>query len=149
VDLLLCLGRSLDCKRLAPAWPIRAGSGQRFDERESEKSARCPRLKQDFDGRGGRDLEGSGRLDDAATPRCLVLRRLLGAQDLAVERSDLAWRALNLYEEGVADFSDYVIGLCGREEKATVTCTFDRRAAKSPLFRLVAASRERFVSSSR
>lgn len=69
----------------------------------------------------------------------LVLRRLLAAQDLAVERSELAWQALNLYEEGTADFSDYVIGLCGRQEKAAVTCTFDRRAATSPLFRLVAA----------
>jgi predicted nucleic-acid-binding protein len=46
---------------------------------------------------------------------------------------------LNLYEEGTADFSDYVIGLCGRHEQATVTCTFDRRAATSPLFRLVPA----------
>ncbi len=69
----------------------------------------------------------------------LVLRRLLAAQDLTVERSELAWQALNLYEEGTADFSDYVIGLCGRHEKASVTCTFDRRAATSPLFRLVAA----------
>jgi predicted nucleic-acid-binding protein len=69
----------------------------------------------------------------------LVLRRLLAAQDLAVERSELAWQALNLYEEGTADFSDYVIGLCGREGKAAATCTFDRRAATSPLFRLVAA----------
>jgi predicted nucleic-acid-binding protein len=68
----------------------------------------------------------------------LVLRRLLAAQDLAPERSDLAWQALHLYEEGTADFSDYVIGLCGRQEKATVTCTFDRRAATSPLFRLIA-----------
>ncbi len=69
----------------------------------------------------------------------LVLRRLLAAQDLAVERRELAWQALNLYEEGTADFSDYVIGLCGRQEKATVTCTFDRRAATSPLFRLLTA----------
>jgi len=67
----------------------------------------------------------------------LVLRKLLSAQDLAVERSDLAWQALNLYEEGAADFSDYVIGLSGRSEGAEATCTFDRRAAKSPLFRLV------------
>jgi len=67
----------------------------------------------------------------------LVLRRLLAAQELAPERSELAWQALNLYEEGTADFSDYVIGLCGRDEKAAVTWTFDRRAAASPLFRLV------------
>jgi predicted nucleic-acid-binding protein len=69
----------------------------------------------------------------------LVLRKLLSAQDLAIERSELAWQALNLYEEGAADFSDYVIGLSGRNEGAESTCTFDRRAAKSPLFRLVSA----------
>ena len=67
----------------------------------------------------------------------LVLRRLLSAQDLAVERSELAWQALNLYEDSSADFSDYVIGLSGRQQKAEATWTFDRRAAKSPLFRIV------------
>ena len=69
----------------------------------------------------------------------LVVRKLLAAQDLSVERTDLAWQALNLFEEGTADFSDYVIGLCGRHEKAAATCTFDRQAARSPLFRLVGA----------
>ncbi len=66
-----------------------------------------------------------------------VLRRMLAAEDLRVERYELAWQALNLYEEGPADFSDYLIGLCGRDEKAAATCTFDRRAASCPLFRLV------------
>ncbi len=69
----------------------------------------------------------------------LVLRKLLAAQDLAVERSELAWQALNLYEDGTADFSDYVIGLSGRSQGADVTFTFDRRAARSPLFRPVTA----------
>jgi predicted nucleic-acid-binding protein len=68
-----------------------------------------------------------------------VLRRMLAAEDLRIERSDLAWQALNLYEEGKADFSDYVIGLCGRDEKAEATYTFDRRAAGCALFRLVDA----------
>lgn len=68
-----------------------------------------------------------------------VLRKMLAAEDLRIERSDLAWQALNLYEEGTADFSDYLIGLCGRDEKAVATYTFDRRAASCPLFRLVGA----------
>ena len=67
-----------------------------------------------------------------------VLRLVLGSQDLRVERSDLAWQALNRYEAGPADFADYVIGLCGKEEKAEVTWTFDRRAAGSPLFKVLA-----------
>jgi predicted nucleic-acid-binding protein len=68
-----------------------------------------------------------------------LLRKLLAADELRVERSELAWQALNLYEDGKADFSDYLIGLCGRAERATATCTFDRRAASCPLFRLVDA----------
>jgi predicted nucleic-acid-binding protein len=66
-----------------------------------------------------------------------VIRGILGADELRVERSDLAWQALNLFEEGRADLSDYLIGLCGRAEKAEATFTFDRRAATSPLFSLV------------
>jgi predicted nucleic-acid-binding protein len=66
-----------------------------------------------------------------------ALRRMFAAEDLRVERSDLAWQALNLYEEGMADFSDYLIAICGREEKAETTYTFDRRAASCPLFQLV------------
>jgi predicted nucleic-acid-binding protein len=68
-----------------------------------------------------------------------VLRTMLAADDLRVERSELAWQALNLFERGEADFADYLIGLCGREEKADTTFTFDRRAASSPLFSLVEA----------
>ncbi len=78
--------------------------------------------------------QGYGYRRDQVT---LVLQRILAAQDLVVERSELAWQALNLYEEGPADFSDYVIGLSGRSEGAESTVTFDRRAAKSPLFRLL------------
>ena len=75
---------------------------------------------------------GYGRADVAG-----VLRRILAAEDLRCERSELAWRALNEYERGKADFADFVIGLSGREEKATATCTFDRRTSGCDLFRLV------------
>lgn len=69
-----------------------------------------------------------------------VLRRLLSADDLHVEHSELAWQGLNLYEEGEADFADYLIGLCGRAQKAELTYTFDRHAGKSPLFRILDGS---------
>jgi len=49
-----------------------------------------------------------------------VLRKILVAQDLRVERPELAWQALNRYEGGFADYSDYVIGLCGHEENAEI-----------------------------
>ena len=66
-----------------------------------------------------------------------LLRRLLAAEDLRVERSELAWQAVGLYEEGKADFADYVIGLCHEAGGAEVTFTLDRRASGCKLFKLV------------
>ena len=66
-----------------------------------------------------------------------VLRSLLGAQEVRVERSDLAWQALNGYEDGSAGFADFVIGLCGRQEGAEFTWTFDRKAAGTGLFTVI------------
>lgn len=66
-----------------------------------------------------------------------VLRRLLSVEDMRIERSDLAWLALNLYEKGKADFADYVIGLSHRDLDAKITYTFDRRAAGCELFQLM------------
>lgn len=68
-----------------------------------------------------------------------VIRRILSAEDLRVERSELAWRVLNSYERGKADFADYLIGFCGNELKAETTYTFDRRASECSLFRLLEA----------
>jgi predicted nucleic-acid-binding protein len=42
----------------------------------------------------------------------------LAAEDLLVERSELMWQARNLYENGKADFADYLIGLVHREHGA-------------------------------
>jgi predicted nucleic-acid-binding protein len=67
-----------------------------------------------------------------------VVRRILAAEELHVERSELAWRALRFYEEGKADFADYLIGLCGRDEGAEATFTLDRRTAGCELFRQLA-----------
>jgi len=66
-----------------------------------------------------------------------VLRRLLSAEDLLVDRSELAWQALNHYQNGKADFADYVIGLSHRDQGAEITCTFDRRTSGCELFELV------------
>jgi len=67
-----------------------------------------------------------------------LVRGLLSADDLSIERSELAWQALNAFEEGPADFADYVIGGTARAAGAETTVTFDRRAGASPLFRLLA-----------
>jgi predicted nucleic-acid-binding protein len=51
----------------------------------------------------------------------------------------VAWRALRLFEEGKADLADYLIGVVNRQRGAAATFTFDRAAAESELFALVAA----------
>jgi predicted nucleic-acid-binding protein len=66
-----------------------------------------------------------------------VVRQMLAADELQIERSELAWQALNLYEDGKADYADYLIGLCGREQKSEATFTFDTRTSGSDLFRLL------------
>ena len=65
-----------------------------------------------------------------------VLRKVLTAEDLRVEQADLAWLALNLYENEKADFADYLIGLVHRRQGAEFTYTLDRRAAECELFKL-------------
>jgi len=66
-----------------------------------------------------------------------VIRRMLSVQELRVENAELAWRAVRLFEQGKADFADYLIGVSNRESKADVTYTFDRRAIESDLFKIV------------
>ncbi len=66
-----------------------------------------------------------------------VLRKLLAATELRVENPELCWQALNEYERGKADFSDFAIGLCGKAAKAAVTCTFDQKTRGSELFRVL------------
>ncbi len=63
-----------------------------------------------------------------------VLRRILTVKDLRVERAELAWTALNLYESGRANFADYLIGIINREEGVARTCSFDRRTLDCDLF---------------
>ncbi len=66
-----------------------------------------------------------------------VLRQMLSVEDLLVDRSELAWQALHLYQNGKTDFADYLIGLSHRDHGAEVTCTFDRRTSGCGLFELI------------
>lgn len=66
-----------------------------------------------------------------------VIRRLLSVQELRVAGAESARQALRHYEQGKADFADYLIGVSNQEGKASITYTFDQRAAESDLFRLV------------
>lgn len=72
---------------------------------------------------------GYGRAD--------IQRALLGilsTRSFTVEDPEIAWRALNEYQDGKADFADYLIGLAGKTAGAEATVTFDRSASGSGLF---------------
>jgi len=64
----------------------------------------------------------------------LVLRRLLAAAELKIEEPALAWQALADYEQGGADFADYLIGRGNQAAGCTVTVSFDRRTHPNELF---------------
>jgi len=66
-----------------------------------------------------------------------VIRRILSVQELQAEKPELAWQAVRLFEQGKADFADYLLGLSNRENKAEVTYTFDAKVAESDLYQLV------------
>ncbi len=80
-------------------------------------------------------LERGYRYDRATVAS--VIRRILVVEELYVPEVDLAWRALRRYERGRAGFADYLIGIRNRVAGATVTYTFDKKAAESDLFLLV------------
>ena len=66
-----------------------------------------------------------------------VIRQILETAELSVESPDLAWPALRAYEAGPADLADYLIGQRNQAAGCESTFTFDRRAARSPLYTAV------------
>ena len=66
-----------------------------------------------------------------------VIRKLLGAAELVVEDSETVRLALRDYESGTADFADYLIGRSNHARGFAPTYTFDHRAARSSLFKVV------------
>ena len=67
-----------------------------------------------------------------------VLRQVLATAELTVEDPALAWRGLTEFEQGPADFADYLIGQGNHARGCSRTYTFDRRAGRSPHFELLA-----------
>jgi predicted nucleic-acid-binding protein len=66
-----------------------------------------------------------------------VLSNILTAAELQVQDAGTVWQALRAFEAGSADFADYLIALVHETEGCEITYTFDRKAAKSGLHRLV------------
>lgn len=59
-----------------------------------------------------------------------ALRRLVGTVGVTVERDVIVRRAIDAYEAGSADFSDYFILESSREAGALPVLTFDKRFAQ-------------------
>lgn len=67
-----------------------------------------------------------------------VLRRMLTSPELSMEEDEAVWQALKLYEQGAAGFADYLIGVLNHRSGTSPTITFDQKAAKESLFKLLA-----------
>jgi predicted nucleic-acid-binding protein len=64
-----------------------------------------------------------------------VIRTLLLTDNIEMQHRDSIWKALREFEQGTADFSDFLIAHINRECGASVTLTFDRSASQYRLFR--------------
>ena len=64
-----------------------------------------------------------------------VIRTLLLTDNIEMQHRDSVWKALREFEQGSADFSDFLIAHVNQECGASVTLTFDRSASHYRLFR--------------
>jgi predicted nucleic-acid-binding protein len=67
-----------------------------------------------------------------------VLEGLLRTKELAIERADIIWKALRIYQTANVDFADCLIERSAAAAGCEKTMTFDRGAAKSAGMTLVA-----------
>ena len=59
---------------------------------------------------------------------CLLIAHLLTTKQLLVEKSDLAYKALKLWEKGNGDYSDALIIVINQQQGCIKTLTFDKKA---------------------
>ena len=61
----------------------------------------------------------------------VILQRILRTKQLVVEETEIAWRAVRLFEASPADFADCLIDRIGAAHECEYTATFDKKAAKA------------------
>jgi predicted nucleic-acid-binding protein len=69
-----------------------------------------------------------------------VIEGLLGTKQIVVESSELVWKALRVWQGSSADLSDALIGEVASAQGAAKVVTFDKAAAKLPMFELLTAA---------
>jgi predicted nucleic-acid-binding protein len=60
-----------------------------------------------------------------------ALEALLRTKEVAVERAEVVWRAVQVFEKGPADFADCLFERCAAAAGCERTMTFDRATAKA------------------
>jgi predicted nucleic-acid-binding protein len=60
-----------------------------------------------------------------------MLNMFLTWPEIVVEQADLVRDAANLFQNGKAEFTDYLVACSGRKAGCSRTLTFDRKAAKT------------------
>jgi predicted nucleic-acid-binding protein len=66
-----------------------------------------------------------------------VVETLLRTKELVVDAAEVVWKALRLYKESSADFSDCLIERLCHEAQCEYTATFDTKAAKTAGMRII------------
>jgi predicted nucleic-acid-binding protein len=67
-----------------------------------------------------------------------ALRRLIDSEGVTVDEEAIVRRAVDSFEAGAADFSDYIIRETAREANALPVLTFDQQFAREPDVQMVA-----------
>lgn len=61
-----------------------------------------------------------------------LLEQLLITSELEIEAEELAWKALTLWRDGPADYSDYLLTLSNQAAGCECTYSFDSKLARLP-----------------
>lgn len=59
---------------------------------------------------------------------CHIIESLLTTKQLIIEKSDNAYKALRLWQNGSGDYSDALIAVLSKENGCSYTLTFDKKA---------------------
>jgi len=66
-----------------------------------------------------------------------LIEELLQINQLEILQPETVWRALTDYKNSNADFADHLIAHSNKANGCTETITFDKKAGKQPLFKIL------------
>lgn len=66
-----------------------------------------------------------------------IIEQLLLTAQLEIMESEVVWKAVRDYKNSNADFSDHLLARVNESNGCNETVTFDKKAGKQPLFKLL------------